>query len=295
METSSTGPDQYRSPSVGGGASGNGGTSSRRYGVQLSASNLLQAPISALLEYSGILRPRAGYPENENLIGGGGVGAPGLRDHASSRLDDAAVSSSGDGEVSIRIIGAGDQDGIRVGAGPPQQLVVGPGRERNAGENVQTEHVPSVSDRQSGDIGNEGGIAEGTSSSMPSPISSGSPAGAEGEAGSGVGGNNRDSPYQRYDIQQAARWIEQILPFSLLLLVVFIRQHLQGFFVTIWIAAVMFKSNDVLRKQTALKNLLEELLGMEFGIGSGFRIGHHQSGLDQSSADLLGIWPIWIA
>jgi hypothetical protein len=35
---------------------------------------------------------------------------------------------------------------------------------------------------------------------------------------------------QRYDIQQAARWIEQVLPFSLLLLVVFIRQHLQGIF-----------------------------------------------------------------
>ncbi|CAA6654573.1 unnamed protein product [Spirodela intermedia] len=65
--------------------------------------------------------------------------------------------------------------------------------------------------------------------------------------------SNRDSSYQRYDIQQAARWIEQILPFSLLLLVVFIRQHLQGFFVTIWIAAVLFKSNDILRKQTALK------------------------------------------
>ncbi|GKA84266.1 RING finger and transmembrane domain-containing protein 2 isoform X1 [Tanacetum coccineum] len=63
----------------------------------------------------------------------------------------------------------------------------------------------------------------------------------------------RDSPYQRYDIQQAARWAEQILPFSMLLFVVFIRQHLQGFFVTIWIAAFMFKSNDILRNQTALK------------------------------------------
>ncbi|XP_065027810.1 uncharacterized protein LOC135651562 isoform X2 [Musa acuminata AAA Group] len=66
-------------------------------------------------------------------------------------------------------------------------------------------------------------------------------------------GNNRDSSYQRYDIQRIAKWIEQILPFSLLLLVVFIRQHLQGFLVTIWISAVMFKSNAVLRKQTALK------------------------------------------
>ncbi|XP_070027042.1 uncharacterized protein [Nicotiana sylvestris] len=68
-----------------------------------------------------------------------------------------------------------------------------------------------------------------------------------------AGSNNRDSAYQRFDIQQVARWIEQILPFSLLLLFVFIRQHLQGFFVTIWITAFMFKSNDILRKQTALK------------------------------------------
>lgn len=43
-----------------------------------------------------------------------------------------------------------------------------------------------------------------------------------------AGSNNRDSAYQRFDIQQVARWIEQILPFSLLLLFVFIRQHLQG-------------------------------------------------------------------
>lgn len=43
---------------------------------------------------------------------------------------------------------------------------------------------------------------------------------------SGIGGGDR--AYQRYDVHHVARWIEQILPFSLLLLVVFIRQHLQG-------------------------------------------------------------------
>ncbi|XP_002533831.2 E3 ubiquitin-protein ligase RNFT1 [Ricinus communis] len=59
--------------------------------------------------------------------------------------------------------------------------------------------------------------------------------------------------YQRYDIQNFARWIEHVLPFSLLLLLVFIRQHLQGFCMALWIAAVLFKSNDILRKQTALK------------------------------------------
>ena len=40
--------------------------------------------------------------------------------------------------------------------------------------------------------------------------------------------SSSSSTYQRYDIQQVAKWIEQILPFSLLLLIVFIRQHLQG-------------------------------------------------------------------
>lgn len=67
------------------------------------------------------------------------------------------------------------------------------------------------------------------------------------------GSTSRESSYQSYDIQQFARWVEQVLPFSLLLLVVFVRQHLQGFFVTVWITAVIFKSNDILRKQTALK------------------------------------------
>ncbi|KAG9160882.1 hypothetical protein Leryth_008708 [Lithospermum erythrorhizon] len=65
--------------------------------------------------------------------------------------------------------------------------------------------------------------------------------------------SDNTTSYQRYDIQRVARWIEQILPFSLLLLVVFIRQHLQGFFVTIWVTAFLFKSNDIVRKQTALK------------------------------------------
>ncbi|XP_048550198.1 uncharacterized protein LOC125529822, partial [Triticum urartu] len=88
-----------------------------------------------------------------------------------------------------------------------------------------------------------------------------------------AGGGRGDSPYQGYEVQRLARWVDHALPFSLLLLGVFIRQHLQescwseddgsssfqlslycvGFFVMIWITAVMFKSNDILRKQTALK------------------------------------------
>ncbi|XP_076923923.1 uncharacterized protein LOC143586209 [Bidens hawaiensis] len=60
-------------------------------------------------------------------------------------------------------------------------------------------------------------------------------------------------PPSTSNIQNVAQWIEQILPFSLLLLVVLIRQHLQGFFGTIWISAVLLKSNDILQNQTALK------------------------------------------
>ncbi|KAI3676337.1 hypothetical protein L1987_85943 [Smallanthus sonchifolius] len=82
--------------------------------------------------------------------------------------------------------------------------------------------------------------------------------GEEVRSGDAVNGVDEQTPSpslnnNRYDIQNVAQWIEQILPFSLLLLVVLIRQHLQGFFGTIWISAVLFKSNDILQKQTALK------------------------------------------
>ncbi|KAF7028052.1 hypothetical protein CFC21_040028 [Triticum aestivum] len=150
---------------------------SRRYGVHFSASSFIQAPLSALLEYSGVLRADPG----------------------------PHLPPAGGGEVSIRIVGSAPTDGA---------------------DDVQEE-------------GAEGDAARGAHPSAPAPAA--------------AAGADTSSSYQRYDIQQVARWVEQILPFTLLLLVVFIRQHLQGFFVTIWIAAVMFKSNDILRKQTALK------------------------------------------
>ncbi|XP_072997971.1 uncharacterized protein [Typha latifolia] len=237
MDSSGGSSDPYRIPAA---SSGGGGGPLRRYGMQLSASNFIQAPLSALLEYSGILRPRSSHPETENLVNGGGLAVP-------SRLDESGGGSGG--EVSIRIIGVGDQEGVRAGAGQPQGLAIGPGRAGNAPVEVGATGI----ERERGDGGNEGGVGEvaSSSSSLPGSISDVGSQTTDGEANST--GVNRDTSYQRYDIQQVARWIEQILPFSLLLLVVFIRQHLQGFFVTIWIAAVMFKSNDILRKQTALK------------------------------------------
>ncbi|KAF6172629.1 hypothetical protein GIB67_041952 [Kingdonia uniflora] len=287
METSSSNSDLFRNSL--GISSGSG---SRRYGMQLTAANIIQAPLSALLEYSGILRPRSSHSETESLVNDGvGVGVTaGLRDRFndnSANIGNVAAGSGGvvvggggGGEVSIQIIGGGEQEHVRVGT------------DGNLCENgISAEQIlsgPAALASASGRLGEMGNEGDSMTSGLISNGDSGSGS-TDGDAGNGVGaGNSRDSSYQRYDIQQVARWIEQVLPFSLLLLIVFIRQHLQvlleegedgwewmrtengrfaaeidlvhhylgilsGFFVTIWIAAVMFKSNDILRKQTALK------------------------------------------
>lgn len=118
----------------------------------------LQAPVTTVLEYSGVLRPRSNteYHESESLI----------HDHHDTGT--GGVSNGDNGEVSIRI---GEGEGVSGG-------------EREMAD--------------SSDV--DGGGSHGGDSSSQ----------------------------QRYDMQQVSRWIEQILPFSLLLLIVFVRQHLQG-------------------------------------------------------------------
>ncbi|KAK8963510.1 hypothetical protein KSP40_PGU002461 [Platanthera guangdongensis] len=59
-----------------------------------------------------------------------------------------------------------------------------------------------------------------------SPSSGGDGRNSDGDPDT-AGASSRESSYQRYDIQQLAKWVEQILPFLLLLLVVFIHQHPQ--------------------------------------------------------------------
>ncbi|OAY41682.1 RING finger and transmembrane domain-containing protein 2 isoform X2 [Manihot esculenta] len=253
MEASGSNSDGYRGSS--GGSSTSSGNS-RRYGM-LSASSIIQAPISALLEYSGLLRTsRSTHQETDTLMNASG----GVHDH---RLDDSTAVAAGiaaaanNGEVAIRIIGAGEHEHDRESSG----LAVGQlGSQREV--SVQQPMAGMESDVQ-GDSRNDRGSGEG-------PPQQPSGASGDGEVADGSGTNGRDSSYQRYDIQQAARWIEQVLPFSLLLLVVFIRQHLQGFFVTIWIAVVMFKSNDILRKQTALKG--ERKIYVLIGISLAFTL-----------------------
>ncbi|CAI8612980.1 unnamed protein product [Vicia faba] len=220
--------DMFRGSPVAGSSSSSSSSSSslgsRRYGFP-SAASIIQAPLSALLEYSGILPPR------------------------SNQHQPNPDSVPNDGEVSIRIIGAAEQDNHRDEEGTPLAGNDGSGSAA-AGMTSSPSHgdVEGVSRSGSGNVDAEAG----------------------GGGGDGVGANGRDSSYQRYDIQHAARWIEQVLPFSLLLLVVFIRQHLQGFFVTIWIAAVLFKSNDILRKQTALKG--ERKVPVLIGISVAFAL-----------------------
>ncbi|KAA8517612.1 hypothetical protein F0562_015086 [Nyssa sinensis] len=239
-----------RMEASGGNSDAYGGSSvisnSRRHRMQLSASDFFRSPLSTLLEYSGILRSRFSHPESDSLINSGV--SVGFRDHI--RNDTVAASSNG-GEVSIRIVGASEHEQHRVGTVLPSSTV-GQVRELTAQNEVfvqpmartaSSTSVSSAIDGQGDSRSSDRGAGEGVSQSLNG--------GVDGEAGDGL--NNRDSSYRRYDIRQAARWIEQVLPFSLLLLVFFIRQHLQGFFVTIWIAAVMFKSNDILQKQTALK------------------------------------------
>ncbi|KAL2250288.1 UNVERIFIED_CONTAM: E3 ubiquitin-protein ligase RNFT1 [Sesamum indicum] len=250
MEASGGNSDAYRS------SSSNTSTHSRRHGLHISASNILRSPLSTLLEYTGILRTRSNHSESDALLNNGSQIS--YRDHhLQPHLNDSpppAPANRGGtaGEVSIRIIGAGEHEHDRVATVLHSVPVVGqlsaqsesfPQPISRSGSAVSVlssleSQVELRSDREAGDGG-----AHTTDS------------GGDTDAAEGAAANNRDSSssYQRYDIQQAARWIEQVLPFSLLLLVVFIRQHLQGFCVTIWIAAFMFKSNDVVRKQTALK------------------------------------------
>ncbi|KAE8039445.1 hypothetical protein FH972_011856 [Carpinus fangiana] len=162
------------------------------YGIQAAASNIIQGPLTGLLEYSGIL-------------GGGGAGSSNFPDTEYLQVvsnESFPVEVEGEGEedeededeeVSIRIIGAEHE------------------------HFSAHQHIPA----------------------NPAHVS--------------LSDLTNSATTRSYDVQRFVRWLEQILPFSLLLLLVFIRQHLQGFSITLWIAAVMFKSNDILRKQTALK------------------------------------------
>ncbi|KAE9596006.1 hypothetical protein Lal_00030726 [Lupinus albus] len=276
METLDVNSDQYATMSSNSSSSSSGGVNSSDnnvnsnsgagtvswYGMNLPSVRTLRSPISFLLENSGILTSAS---DSEAVIVNNGVTGSELRSQLQTQslngggASAAAVGTpcvNSAGEVAIRIIGSGENDHSVVGSGS-----LSSSSWNRHGEVGYGGYDDVVRDRDGMpglvDGGEDhGGIAAGER--VPHVSSSSSLAGSGqvgGEAaGNGVESNGRElSSYQRYDIQQIAKWIEQILPFSLLLFVVFIRQHLQGFFVTIWVSAVMFKSNEIVKRQTALK------------------------------------------
>ncbi|KAF5956420.1 hypothetical protein HYC85_003645 [Camellia sinensis] len=177
MEASGGNSDAYRGSSV------ISSSNSRRYGMQLSASNFFHSPLSTLLEYSGILRTRSNYLESESSINSNGVSV-GYQDHIQN--DSSPVANSG-GEVSIRIIGAGEQEHDRLL--PSSMNAQNEAYVQPIGRTASATSVSSVLDGQ-GDYRSDRGVGENGSQSLN----------GDGEAMDGAGSNSKDSSYQRYDI-----------------------------------------------------------------------------------------------
>ncbi|XP_051143698.1 uncharacterized protein LOC127260080 [Andrographis paniculata] len=181
--------------------------------LQLRAIRFLQSPISSLLEYSGLFR-----------VGQGGYS------YSEARPLNPDGSSSNSSVSGQNPSDSGRGDGVdEIG-----------NTNSASGRNNGEVSIRIMGEEDRVRVGNN--VGSGVNGDAPDDVN-----------GSTSSDGRETSSHQRYDIQQAARWIEQILPFSLLLLVVFIRQHLQGFVVIIYSTAILFKSNDILRKQTALK------------------------------------------
>ncbi|XP_047307277.1 E3 ubiquitin-protein ligase RNFT1-like [Impatiens glandulifera] len=205
-------------------------STSRNHASRFPVLRFLRSPVTTFLEYSGVLPSRSSNLDDTERL----VPFRRARDGQFHGTSDDPAGAARNGEVSIRIIGSEERDRIDYNDGITGYRLNGEvahgGNEGSGGGDGESDRISDASSLS----GLENGERE------------------DGDATTS-GNGNRDASYQRYDIQQVARLIEQILPFSLLLLVVFIRQHLQGFFLTIWITTVIFKSNDILKKQTALK------------------------------------------
>lgn len=135
----------------------------------------------------------------------------------------------GDGEVAIRIIGSGDSPGRNTSRvlEPVNTIHTSPSEPNLVALERQSLLQGERNNRHTA-------LPSSLSTSSLSGLDQSGNSAADNDAAPNEGSNresgstNAGSTYQRYDIQQVARWIEQILPFSILLLVVFIRQHLQG-------------------------------------------------------------------
>lgn len=152
---------------------------------------MIRSPVTVFLEY---MRERT-YTD-EDLVSESG--------NDSVEVSDGTSSNNGE-EIAIRIVCS--------------QELVGEGENQISVSRVAEGYGlrPNVAEIDSDDESNEGSVLNVN-------------ADVEREVGNNRvrGLSNIDTSYQRHYIQQATRWIEQVLPFSLLLLLIFIRQHLQG-------------------------------------------------------------------
>ena len=57
-----------------------------------------------------------------------------------------------------------------------------------------------------------------------------------------------------FDLQVAARWVEQTVPVAVILLMVFVYKHARAILTFAWMSAVLFRANDFLRAQVALRS-----------------------------------------
>ena len=237
METSGSNSDQYANSSSAssiGGVNNNTDSNSSTvtwYGMPVSSVSPFRSPLSFLLDYSGILRSNS--HDSEGVPANGGVANSELRPQLQIQsldpsADTACSGSSSTGEVAIRIIGAGEQD-HNVGLGSVSSQSPNQIGEMGLDDNDELMGSRGGIPALENDAEGRSGIAMGERLPLVSSSSSSGSEQVNDDAANGSESSSRDSPsYQRYDIQQVAKWIEQILPFSLLLLVVFIRQHLQG-------------------------------------------------------------------
>ncbi|KAJ4829810.1 hypothetical protein Tsubulata_025320 [Turnera subulata] len=220
--------------------------SSRRYGINTAASHLM----ATLLEYSaGILSPSSSSSSGRSVNDNNNNALEEEDEEEEEREQRLHSGSNGNGngndhgEVTIRIVGRGEQpeytnnavsDDVDVEEALTYGSYAQPAGDHQANLGDAPPPPPPHDDHFLHSETTTSSLDDAPS--LPDPSSPSS-----------------SSSYQRYDMQNLARLVENILPFSLLLLLVFLRQHLQGLCVTLWIAAVMFKSNDFIRKQTALK------------------------------------------
>ncbi len=182
--------------------------------MHLSSANVLPAPFSTMLELTGLIRGRSQYYHVEEEEG---------EEAMTESLDQSLEFSSSSGRFGGMMDGGGAEVSIRIFGGdeeePEQWRAVG-AVDGDEGIMMASTSSPGGGGAISSEQDSSGEEATETSSSSRTS-SAANAAAADHE-------DSASASSQQYDFQLMATWIEQALPFTILLLMVFIRQHLQG-------------------------------------------------------------------